>query len=25
MPVRYMKLQYVAGTTTGNISFVITK
>jgi hypothetical protein len=25
MPVRYMKLQYLAGTTTGNISFVITK
>jgi hypothetical protein len=25
MPARYMKLQYVAGTTTGNISFVIIK
>lgn len=25
MPVRYMKLDYVAGTTTGNISFLITK
>lgn len=25
MPVRYMKLQYVAGATTGNISFVIIK
>jgi hypothetical protein len=25
MPFRYVKLQYVAGTTTGNISFVITK
>lgn len=25
MPFRYMKLDYVAGTTTGNISFVITK
>jgi|Laugresu1bdmlbsd_1035121.scaffolds.fasta_scaffold18042_5 hypothetical protein len=25
MPVRYMKLQYVAGTTTGQISFTITK
>lgn len=25
MPFRYVKLQYVAGTTTGNISFVISK
>lgn len=25
MPVRYMKLQYVAGATTGTISFLITK
>lgn len=25
MPVRYMKLQYVAGATTGTISFIISK